>query len=68
MKNFLFYTYHPDVFQADIDTLKKNPVADRLFQEQRPELTGTITAEDGQIMMTSIPYQPGWSIKVDGNV
>ena len=66
VKNFLFYTYHPDVFQADIDTLKKNQWQIDSSKSNDRKLTGTITAEDGQIMMTSIPYQPGWSIKVDG--
>ena len=54
------------MFQADIDTLKKNQWQIDSSKSNDRKLTGTITAEDGQIMMTSIPYQPGWSIKVDG--
>ena len=30
------------------------------------KITGTITAEEGQIMMTSIPWEDGWTVKVDG--
>ena len=30
------------------------------------KITGTITAEEGQVMMTSIPYEDGWTVKVDG--
>jgi uncharacterized membrane protein YfhO len=29
-------------------------------------LTGTIIAEEGQVMVTSIPYEPGWTVRVDG--
>ena len=66
VKNFLFYTYHPDVFQEDIDILKQNQWQIDTKKSNDRKLTGTITAEDGQIMMTSIPDQPGWTVKVDG--
>ena len=29
-------------------------------------LTGTVNAGEGQIMVTSIPYEPGWTVRVDG--
>lgn len=64
VKNFLFYTFHPDLFQQDIDTLKQNQW--NITDYSARKITGEITAEDGQLMMTSIPYEPGWSIKVDG--
>ena len=66
VKNFLFYTYHPDVFQEDIDILKQNQWQIDTKKSNERKLTGTITAEEGQIMMTSIPDQPGWTVKVDG--
>ena len=66
VKNFLFYTYHPDVFQEDIDILKQNQWQIDTKKSNDRKLTDTITAEDGQIMMTSIPDQPGWTVKVDG--
>ena len=66
VKNFLFYTYHPDVFQEDVDILKQNQWQIDTKKSNDRKLTGTITAEDGQIMMTSIPDQPGWTVKVDG--
>ena len=66
VKNFLFYTYHPDVFQEDIDILKQNQWQIDTKKSNDRKLTGTITAEEGQIMMTSIPDQPGWTVKVDG--
>lgn len=66
VKNFLFYTYHPDVFQQDVDILKKNQWQIDTENSSERKLTGTITAEEGQMMMTSIPDQPGWTVKVDG--
>lgn len=64
VKNFLFYTYHPDVFQEDIDILKKNQW--NITSHNDRKIEGTITAEEGQLMMTTIPDQPGWTVKVDG--
>ena len=66
VKNFLFYTYHPDLFQEDIDKLKQNQWQIDTDKSNDRKITGTITAEEGQIMMTSIPDQPGWTVKVDG--
>lgn len=64
VKNFLFYSFHPDVYQADIDKLKQNQWQITEYNDRKIE--GTITAEAGQLMMTSIPDQPGWTVKVDG--
>ncbi len=64
VKNFLFYYYHPDIFQQDIDILKENQWQITDYNDRKIE--GTITAKEGQLMMTSIPYQPGWTVKVDG--
>ncbi len=66
VKNFLFYTYHPDVFQTDIDTLKQNQWEIDTDKSNDRKLTGTITAEEGQLMLTTIPDQDGWTVKVDG--
>ncbi len=64
IKNFFFYHFDQDLFQEHIDTLK----------DQQWELTtyggrtleGKISAKDGQVMMTSIPWEPGWTVWVDG--
>ncbi len=64
VKNFLFYYYHPDVFQQDIDILKQNQW--QITKHSDRKIEGTITAGENQLMMTSIPYEPGWSVKVDG--
>ncbi len=64
VKQFYFYHFDAELFQQDIDKLK----------EQQWELTtyggrtleGKITAKVGQIMMTSVPAEPGWTVWVDG--
>ena len=65
VKNFLFYSFNQDLYQEDIDILKKNQWNVGTDYTDR-KITGTITAEEGQLMMTSIPYEPGWTVKVDG--
>ncbi len=63
--NALFYTYHRDLLQQDIETLKAQQwQLDEDCTDRK--LTGTITAEEGQLMLTSIPYEPGWTVKIDG--
>lgn len=64
VKNFFFYTFDQDLFQQDIDKVKQNQW--NLTEAGGRHLEGTITAEKGQVMMTSIPYEPGWTVKVDG--
>lgn len=66
VKNFLFYTFDADLFQTDIDILKQNQWEIDSDASNDRKLVGTITAEEGQLMMTTIPYQPGWTIEVDG--
>ena len=38
----------------------------KLVSWQETRLEGTITAEDAGIMMTTIPYDEGWTIRIDG--
>lgn len=60
-----------DVYRFDYNALRE--VQD-VLQEESLELTswkdtklsGTITTEKGGVMMTSIPYDPGWKVFVDG--
>ncbi len=61
-----FYITHFDtaMFQEDINQLKAQQW--NLTKFGGRTLEGTITAKDGQIMMTSIPWEPGWTVWVDG--
>ncbi len=64
VKNFFFYSFDEEMFQEDIDKLKENQWEITEYNDRK--ITGTITAEEGQIMMTSIPWEKGWTVKVDG--
>lgn len=66
IKDFQFYQFDYDLFRQDIGTLSENQW--KLDPEKCTEryLEGTINASEGQLMFTSIPYEPGWTIKVDG--
>lgn len=64
VQDFQFYTFDEELFQQDIDKIKQNQW--NLTEYGGRHLKGTITAGENQIMMTSIPYEDGWTIKVDG--
>lgn len=60
-----------DVYRFDYNALRE--LQDVLQDEsleltswKDTELSGTITTEKGGVMMTSIPYDPGWKVFVDG--
>ena len=64
VKKFLFYHFDTAKFQQDIDTLKGNQWELTTFGGRT--LEGKITAKEGQIMMTTVPEEPGWTVWVDG--
>lgn len=64
IKNFFFYQLNDELFQEDIDKLKENQWD--ITEYSDTYIKGTITAEEGQIMLTTIPSEPGWKVKVDG--
>ena len=63
---FNFYYLDQDAFEEDITKLKSNQWNLDLNKSNERYLTGEIDAKDGQVMVTTIPYEPGWKIKVDG--
>ena len=65
VKEPFFYYFDRELFQNDIDKLKANQLQVTKFRDDHIE--GTVTAEAEQILFTSIPYEPGWTIKVDGH-
>lgn len=66
VKNFFFYHFNQELYQQDIDQLKEQQW--NLTKAGGRILEGNITVkESGQLMMTSIPSEPGWKIWVDGN-
>ncbi len=59
-----FYYLDEEAFKASIDELKQNPLVLEEFKENH--LKGTVTADEDGILFTSISWEPGWTIKVDG--
>lgn len=55
---------HMDSLQQSIETLKKNGLD--VAKQANGKLTGTIHLENGQKIITSIPYDAGWNVKVNG--
>lgn len=64
VKEFLFYKFNEDLFHEDLAKLSDNEWNITEYSDRK--ITGTVTAQEGELLMTSIPYEPGWSIKVDG--
>ncbi len=64
IKNFFIYHFNDDLFHQDLAKLADNQWNITEYNDRY--LKGTITAEEGQMMFTSIPSEPGWSVKVDG--
>lgn len=64
VKDFFFAHFDEKLFKQDIDTLKDQQW--NLTKFGGRTLKGTITAKENQVMMTSIPAEPGWKIWVDG--
>jgi len=63
---FTLYSFNSPKFQNDIVALQENPWVIDMDKSNDRYLEGKVTAREGQILMTSIPYEPGWTIKVDG--
>lgn len=63
VRNFFFYSFNDELFQQDIDTLKNNQwqIEDGWKDNK---IKGTITAEEGQIMLTSIPWEDGYTEEI----
>lgn len=62
--SFNAYSYHNELFEAVYQELKEQPLVLEIYEDTY--MKGTITANDAGLMYTSIPYEKGWSAKVDG--
>ena len=63
---FHFYYLDKEEFEKDINTLKAQQWEIDTDESTERHLVGKVTAKANQILVTSIPYEPGWTIKVDG--
>ena len=61
----LFYSADTDAIAEAYEKLSAGGL--KLSEHTDTHLKGTVTAGEDQVLFTTIPYEPGWTIKVDGN-
>lgn len=62
----LFYTLDYDAFREAVNTIKQNELKVTEYSDR--SLKGEIEISgDDKVMLTTIPYEEGWKITVDGN-
>ena len=59
-----FYYLDEEAFKDSVEELKQNPFEIEEFHESH--IKGNVTADENGILFTTISYEPGWTIKVDG--
>jgi len=64
MKDQCFFYLDETAFSSAISNLKSNQWNITKFSDTN--ITGEITAKDDEIMFTSISFEPGWNVKIDG--
>lgn len=60
------YEFHSDVWDAVYTELQKNPYEVETYRDGY--LKGSVEAGEDQVLFTSIPYDAGWKVQVDGQV
>ncbi len=66
VRDFQFYYLDYELFHNDIQKLKASPLVLDMDKTTESRIVGEVDAKEGEILYTSIPYEPGWTIKVDG--
>lgn len=62
--NVYVATLNTEAFENAIDTLSKNPLRIESFDDSH--LLGSVYADKAGTLMTSIEFDKGWTVKVDG--
>ena len=62
--DFRVFTIDDEKFVEGYNQLKDGQITLTRFEET--EISGTFTAEENEILYTSIPYDTGWSVELDG--
>ncbi len=62
-ENYIYYL-DEDMFRAAVDELRKQPLEIESFKEDH--IKGTVNAAKDGILFTTIAWEPGWKIYVDG--
>lgn len=63
---FQFCNLDTDEFVKDINTLKSGQWEIDMDKTNDRHLEGTVNVKPGQVFVTSIPYEPGWTVEIDG--
>lgn len=63
-KENYFYYLDEEKFQAAVEELKQQPLEIEYFKEDH--IKGSVTAKKDGILFTTISWEPGWTIYVDG--
>ena len=66
IKEPLFYYFDEALFHEKLEALKGQQMEITKFRDT--SLSGTVTASENQVLFTTIPAEPGWTVKVDGKV
>lgn len=62
--NLEVYYINMDVFKKDIELMKKNQLMNIVIDGNK--LSGNIKLDNDSVLFTSIPYEKGWKVYVDG--
>ncbi len=64
--NFYVMTLNEDAYRAGMDVLDRDPLV--ISELRNGYVNGTVNADVDGTLMTSIPYDAGWTVRVDGVV
>lgn len=59
------YAFDEDAWQEAFDVLNSQPL--KVTEWEDTKITGTVDATNAGLLYTSIPYEEGWTIYLDGN-
>ena len=62
--DFIVFTMDDEKFKQGYELLKSGQIEYAEFNETR--IKGTFSAEENEILFTSIPYDQGWNVYIDG--
>lgn len=63
-KENYFYYLDEELFESAVEELKQQPLEIESFKEDH--IKGSVTAKEDGILFTTISWEPGWTIYVDG--
>ena len=64
LNNNMFYYLDTELFKTDIEKLKQNEITINKLSETH--ITINAMANENEMLFTSIPYEPGWRVTING--